>query len=154
MQTVQVPMQELIKVIRLQLETAGRANLAVTGYSMLPKLRENRDTVILKPVGGQLKPGEIALFQRENGSYVLHRVIAVTMDGYQFCGDNQAQPELVRQDQLTAVVTGYIRNGKEYTDRGLWDRLYRWCQVHLFGLRKYYIAIRRKLGGLRRRLFN
>lgn len=154
MQTVQVPMAELIKVIRLQLETAGRANLAVTGCSMLPMLRQGRDTVILAQVSETLKPGAIALYQRENGSYVLHRVIAVTAGGYQFCGDNQDQLEFVAQTQLTAVVVGYIRNGKEHTDRGPGDRIYRWCQVRLFGIRKYYIAFRRKLGRLRRRLFN
>lgn len=154
MQTVQVPMEELMKVVRLQLETAGRASLAVTGCSMLPMLRQGRDTVLLAPVTEPLKPGTIALYQRENGSYVLHRVITVTPEGYQFCGDNQAQLEPVSQAQLEAVVIGYCRKGKVYTGNGLADRLYRWCQVRLFGLRKYYIALRRKLGCLRRRLFN
>ena len=154
MQTLQIPMEELIKVVRLQLETAGRANLTVTGYSMLPLLRQYRDAVILAPVSGSLKPGDIALFQRESGQYVLHRVISVTPEGYRFCGDNQAEPETVTQTQLTAVVVGYIKNGKERTGNGLGDRLYRWCQVHLFGIRKYYIALRRRLGRLRGRLFN
>ena len=154
MQTVQIPMAELIKVIRLQLETAGRATLAVTGYSMLPKLRQGRDTVILAPVSGQLKLGDIALYQRENGSYVLHRVVSVTPEAYSFCGDNQAELEPVTHQQLIAVVSGYIRSGKEYSGEGIGDRLYRWCQVHLFGLKKYYIALRRRLGRLRRRLIN
>ena len=110
--------------------------------------------MLLAPVTGQLKPGEIALYKRENGSYVLPRVIAVTPEGYQFCGDNQAQLEPVSQAQLEAVVIGYSRKGKVYTGSGFGDRLYRWCQVRLFGLRKYYIALRRKLGCLRRRLFN
>ena len=152
MQTVQVPMVELIKVVQLQLETAGRANLTVTGYSMLPMLRPYRDAVVLAPVTGELKPGEIALFQREDESYVLHRVISVSAEGYQFCGDNQAQLEFVTRSQLTAVVTGYIRNGKTYTGRNPAERFYCWCQVHLFGIRKYYIALRRRLGRLRRRL--
>lgn len=154
MRTVQVPMAELMKVVRLQLETAERANLAVTGCSMLPMLRQGRDTVVLAPIKGTLAPGDIALYQREGGSYVLHRVITVTQDGYQFCGDNQAQLEFVSQTQLTAVVIGYIRNGKEHTGRSIGARLYRWCQVRLFGLRKYYIALRRRLGCLRRRLLN
>lgn len=154
MQTVKVPMEELIKVIRLQLETAGRANLAVTGCSMLPMYRQERDTVILAPVTGKLKPGAVALYRRENGSYVLHRVIAVTPERYRFCGDNQSQPETVTHEQLEAVVVGHIRNGKAYTGNR-WDhRLYCWSQVRLFGLRKYYIALRRRFGKLRRRLFN
>lgn len=154
MQTVKIPMEELIKVIRLQLETAGRANLAVTGCSMLPMYRQGQDTVILAPVTEQLKPGDVALYRRESGSYVLHRVIAVTPEDYRFCGDNQGQLETVTHGQLEAVVVGHIRDGKEYTGNR-WDhRLYRWSQVRLFGLRKYYIALRRRLGNLRRRLFN
>jgi len=153
-QTVQVPMEELMKVIRLQLETAGRANLTVTGCSMLPMLRQYRDSVILAPVSGSLKPGDIALYQREDGRFVLHRVIRVTAEGYQFCGDNQSQLESVTQPQLTALVTGYIQNGNRRSLNSPGYRLYRRCMVGLFGLRKYYIALRRRLGRMRTRLFN
>lgn len=154
MQTLEVPMEELIKVIRLQLETAGQANLTVTGCSMLPMLRQHRDSVILVPVEGQLRPGDIALFQRENGRYVLHRVITVSKSGYLFCGDNQAELEEVSQQQLIAQVAGYVRKGKKRRMNGVGYRLYRWSRVRLFFMRKYYIALRRRLGRLRQRLFN
>lgn len=154
MQVTRVPMAELMKVIRLQLETAGRANLPVTGCSMLPMLRQGRDTVILAPIIDRLKAGDIALYQRENGIYVLHRVIEADKDGYFFCGDNQAQRERVDHRQLIAHVTGYLRNGREYGLDRLKDRLYCWLWIRFFGLRKYYIALRRGLGRLRRRLFN
>ena len=122
-------------------------------FSMLPMLRQGRETVIRAPVSGKLNAGDLALYRRENGMYVLHRVIKVAEEGYRFCGDNQAQLETVTREQLKAVVAGYIRKGKEYRGNGLGDRLYRWCQVHLFGTRTYYIALRRKLGRLRQRLF-
>lgn len=152
MQTVEIPMEELVKIIRLQLETAGRANLTVTGCSMLPMLRQHRDSVILAPISDRLKPGDIALFQREDGRYVLHRVISLLPEGYRFCGDNQAIPETVTQQQLIARAVGYCKKGKEHTMNGLGYRLYRWSRVRLFFIRKYYIALRRKLGRLRRRL--
>ena len=154
METAQVPMAELMKILRLQLETAGRTNLAVTGCSMLPMLRQGRDTVILAPIEGELKPGEIALFRREDGRYVLHRVIATEPEGYIFCGDNQAQPEQVAHRQLEARVIGYMRKGKEHGLTGIGYRLYRWALVRLFPVRKYYIALRRRLGNWRRRLLN
>ena len=153
MQTVEVPMEELMKVVRLQLETAGRANLTVTGCSMLPMLRQHRDAVILAPLDRALNPGDIALFQREDGRYVLHRVIAVTPENYHFCGDNQATLETVTQQQVVAKVTGYLKAGKLRGLNGLGYRIYRWIWVHLFCLRKYYIALRRRLGCLRRKLF-
>lgn len=154
MQVTRVPMAELMKVIRLQLETAGRANLAVTGCSMLPMLRQGRDIVILEPVANSLQAGDVALYQREDSSYVLHRVITVAKNGYVFCGDNQAEQEQVDHRQLVARVTGYIRNGKEHDLKSAGYRLYCWAWVRLFCLRKYYIAIRRRLGRLRVRLFN
>ena len=154
MQTTCVPMAELMKLLRLQLETAGRANLAVTGCSMLPMLRQGRDTVILAPIGDSLKPGDIALFCREDGRYILHRVIAKEPDAYIFCGDNQAQRERVSPGQLEARVIGYMRKGKTYRLKGIGYGLYRWACVRLFFVRKYYIALRRRLGRLRRRLLN
>lgn len=153
MQTVEVPMEALIQVIRLQLETAGQSDLTVTGCSMLPMLRQYRDSVRLVPVDGKLKPGDIALFQRDDGSYVLHRVISLTADGYRFCGDNQAVLEEVSHGQLVARAAGYTKKGKVRTMNGLGYRLYRWSRVKLFFTRKYDIAIRRRLGRLRRKLF-
>ena len=153
MQTVEIPMEELVKILRLQLDTAGQAYLTVTGCSMLPMLRHHRDSVVLEPIRGRLEPGDIALYRRENGRYVLHRVISVTPEGYLFCGDNQAATEAVLETQLVALVVGYHRDGKKKTLQSFWYRLYRWRRVRLFFLRKYYIALRRRLGCLRRRLF-
>lgn len=151
MQTVRVPMESLIQVILLQLETGGKANLTVTGYSMLPMLRQYRDSVLLEPVKGALQPGDIGLFRRDSGRYVLHRVIRQTPEGYLFCGDNQAKLEPVRRDQLIARVCGYIRKGKNHQLDETGYRLYCWLSLRLFGIRKYYIRLRRGIGCLRRR---
>lgn len=152
MRTIRVPMESLIEVILLQLKNGQKANLTVTGCSMLPMLREYVDTVQLKPVEGSLKPGDIALYQRDNGKYVLHRVIRLTEQGYSFCGDNQAELEPVRQDQLIAVVFAYTKKGKQRRLNTLGYRLYCFGWVKLFGMRKYYIRLRRRLGRLRNRL--
>lgn len=149
---MRVPVEELMEVVMLQLQTAQRANLTVTGGSMLPMLRQYRDTVQLKPIDGRLQPGDIALYRRDNGRYVLHRVIRLTEDGYLFCGDNQAELEPVRQDQLMALVTGFTKKGKQHQTEELCYRLYQWIWVKLFFARAYYIRLRRWLGRLRNRL--
>lgn len=148
MKTVKVPMESLIQVILLQLETAKKANLTVTGFSMRPMLRQYRDSVVLAPINGGLQTGDIALYLRDNGSYVLHRVIRLTAEGYLFCGDNQAELESVRQDQLIAVVTGYTKNGQYRQLDGIGYGLYRFIMVRLFFMRKYYIWVRRGVGRL------
>ena len=154
MHAVRVPMESLIEVILLQLEKGGKANLTITGSSMMPMLQEYRDSVLLVSTQEALRPGDIALYQRDNGSYILHRVIRLSPQGYLFCGDNQAELESVRQDQIIARVDGFFHNGKyhELTETGY--RLYCWVWLKLFCVRKYYLWLRRRLGRLRRGLFN
>lgn len=153
MQTVKIPMDSLIHVILLQLQNGGKANLVITGYSMRPMLYQYRDSVMLVPVQKQLQPGDVALFQRDNGRYVLHRVIRVTPEGYLFCGDNQWELEAVEHRQIVAVVDSFRRKDKCYSLEHPGYRLYQWVWLKLFFLRKYYIRLRRQFGRLNRICF-
>ena len=54
---ITVPMESLVEVILLQLENGGRANLTVTGSSMMPLFYSHRDTVTLIPVEERQKKG-------------------------------------------------------------------------------------------------
>lgn len=151
MQTVTVPMETLAEIIQLQLANGGKATLTVTGSSMLPMLREHRDSVVLIPPARQ-KKGDIVLFRRESGKYVLHRIISMTENGYLCSGDNQAILEPVTREQIVAVVDGFTRKGRAYTLDAPGYRLYQAVWVNLFFLRRHYIRIRRRLGRLRRRI--
>lgn len=141
-----IPMEELFKVIRLQLENGGRARLTVTGRSMLPQLRAYRDSVELIPVSGRQKNGRIILYRRENGQFVLHRIVRQTEDGYICCGDNEAVRESVKHTQLLAVVDGLTRKGKRISMEHIGYRMYTALWVGLFPLRGLYIGIRRFCG--------
>ena len=68
-------------------------SLAVWGSSMAPFLIHGRDAVLLAPVNRPLKPGDVALFERPNGQYVLHRVCRTAPEGLYFMGDGQQQQE-------------------------------------------------------------
>lgn len=141
-----IPMEELYKVIALQLENGGRAKLTVTGRSMLPLLRAYRDAVELIPVSGPQKKGKIILYRRATGQFVLHRIVALTPDGYICCGDNEAVREPVSQEQLLAVVDGLVRKGKQVSMENLSYRVYVALWVGLFPFRGLYIKIRRWCG--------
>ena len=149
MKTQAIPMKSLAEIIAVQLENGGRAKLTVTGYSMRPMLHEKRDSVTLIPVREQQLPGYVILYLRENGQYVLHRIISVNAQGYICSGDNQAMREPVAHSQLLAVMDGFTRKGKTYTVKNPGYRLYTWAWVRLFFLRKGYISLRRRLGRLR-----
>lgn len=152
MQTVVIPMESLAEVILLQLQNGGKANLTVTGSSMMPMLRHRKDSVFLVPVAHRQKPGDIILYLRDNGQYILHRIIRLAGEGYICCGDNQYEPEQVEHRQLIAVVEEFTRKGKHYTIETCGYRLYTALWIRLFFLRKPYIALRRHFGRLRSRL--
>lgn len=151
-QRCMIPMESLAELIRLQLKERGSASLTVTGDSMYPMLRNCRDQVELIPVSYRQDKKEIILYRRDNGRYILHRIVEVTRDGYICCGDNQFEKEFVRHDQLLAVVDGFTRNGKQYTLQHLGYRLYAAIWVGLFPIRRYLLALRRWLGRLHRRI--
>lgn len=146
MQTVTVPMEALAQLITLQLEKNKTANLVVTGSSMKPMLDNRRDSVTLRPVEGSCKAGDIILYHRENGKYVLHRILRLIEGGYICCGDNQAEEEIVKHEQLIAVVYGFTRKGKTYTLDHLGYRLYVFIWLKFFCLRPMYIKVRRRIG--------
>lgn len=140
----EIPMESLMQLLQVQLEEGGRANLTVTGCSMHPLLRNRRDSATLVPAGKQ-KKGDIILYRRESGQYVLHRIIKVEKDVYICSGDNQVMREPVKQEQILAVVGDFTRKGKVYAIDHPGYCLYTWVCVELFCLRKYYLFVRRHL---------
>lgn len=139
-------MEELAPLLEMQLQTGGKARLTVTGYSMMPMLRNRRDSVALITPKAQLKPGDIILYRRETGQYVLHRIIAAASQGYICCGDNQAEREPVGEEQVLGVVESFVRKGRHYSINHFGYRLYTGLWVKAFALRQPYIAVRRWLG--------
>lgn len=148
-----LPMEELVKLLRVQLNNGGRANLVVTGISMYPMLHNRKDSVSLVPASDIQKKRDIILYRRANGQYVLHRIVAVKSGCYICCGDNQWELEKVEHHQVIAVVDGFTRKGKTYSMDHSGYRLYLLLWVDLLPLRRGYIWLRRRLGKLRRKLF-
>ena len=149
-----IPMAELTELLLLQMENGGKARLTVTGGSMLPMLRPHRDAVELIIPQSNPEKGDIILYRRENGVYVLHRIIATDDEGYICSGDNQVMREPVKPEQVLALVVGYIRKGKYRSTDAFGYRLYNGLWTGLFPLRGIYIAIRRPLGKLYRKCKN
>lgn len=114
----------------------GKLIYTGTGYSMLPMLRPKRDLIIVERPKGRLKRYDVALYRRDGGQYVLHRVLGRREDGYILCGDHQWQREYAVTDrQIIGVLTAFVRDGKEIPVTDPRYRLYvhLWCD--LFWLR-------------------
>ena len=90
----------------------GHENVPVpiSGVSMRPFLR-NGDFAYLAPLPEKIRKGDILLFRRSDGRYVLHRVYKIRKDGtYLMLGDSQLNPEPVDASQLRGAVA-FVRCG-------------------------------------------
>lgn len=111
-------------LIREVLTSGGEFRLYPHGTSMLPLLRQGRDSVSLRRVDSPIRKGDILFYQRPDGSFVLHRVRAVTPEGLTMMGDNQTLPEPgVSPDWVIGRVTRIFRDDKEVICDG---QRYRW----------------------------
>ena len=60
-----------------QLKNNNVIAIVPTGNSMWPTLKNRKQSVIIARKTQRLKPFDVALYLRENGTYVLHRVMKV-----------------------------------------------------------------------------
>ena len=87
--------------------------LVISGSSMTPFLGGGRDTVYLSRPEGPVRRGDMVLYRRSSGAYVLHRVYRAEPEGYTMVGDAQTVLEPgIREDQILAVVKRVVRKGK------------------------------------------
>ena len=145
----------LMPAIREQLQNGGTVRFAPKGTSMRPMLRQGLDTVVLSPLPEQLKPYDLPLYQRENGQYVLHRIVAVRDGAYTCIGDNQFEYEYgVTHDQMIGLVTAYYREDKLCKVSGL--RYWIYCRYwhNSRRVRWHYLRFRKKLSDVKNRLLH
>lgn len=146
-----VRIDDVIDVMTEKLKEGGTVTFSPHGTSMLPMLRDGEDVVVLKGTGGKrLHLFDVPLYRRDNGQYVLHRVLDFCRDGsYVMCGDNQFVKEKgIRDDQIIAVMTGFFRKGRAYTTQSLLYRLYINFWYYTRPFRRSYRFGKRKAFGL------
>ena len=98
-----------------ELEKNGILAFVPGGNSMWPTLKNRGQSVVVLIKKEKLKRFDVALYLRDNGTFVLHRVMEPTEWGYIICGDSQFTLEKVREDQVFGVMEGFYR-GKKYID--------------------------------------
>lgn len=96
------------------LERDGVWISTTAGTSMWPMLRDRRDTIVVRPVEGRLRPYDVALYRRDN-AYILHRVINATANGYRIIGDNCMAYEEVPESDILGRLDEFWR-GERHCD--------------------------------------
>lgn len=136
------------------LEKNGRLIYTNVGLSMLPLLRQGRDLFIAaKRDGHRCKIGDVVLYRRPPSQYVLHRVIEVRPDDYVILGDNCINKEYgIKDEDIIAVMTGYVRGGREHTVSEKGYRLYSFVWLHTIPLRTGFKKSKIKIKNLIKRI--
>lgn len=119
------------------LEQHGRLTYTNVGVSMLPLLRQGRDLfTVEKKTADRCQAGDVVLYRRPPDQYVLHRIIEVREEDYVILGDNCVKKETgIRDEDILAVLTGFVRKGKEYTVQDRAYRAYTFLWLHTIPLR-------------------
>lgn len=113
------------ELIREVLTSNGEFRLYPHGTSMLPLIRQGRDSVALHRLDRPARELDILFYQRADGSFVLHRVKEVTDHGLTLWGDNQIVLEHgVTEDQIIGYAVRVFREDREVDLQGLAYRVY------------------------------
>ena len=119
-----VPLAQLMPVLREFLDVGKNVKISPQGISMLPMIRQGIDKVVLSPISGELRKYDLPLYQRDDGHFVLHRIVK-TGETYTCIGDNQFELEHgLRHDQMIAVVTAFYRGDKLHSVNELGYQIY------------------------------
>ena len=105
-----VELDELYPLIKEVIESGGEFKFYPRGTSMEPLIHQGDDAVVLG-AAESVKAGDVVFYQRENGMFVLHRLIEKRGGTYTMCGDNQQVLEHgVKPSQVLAKMVGYYKN--------------------------------------------
>ncbi len=103
---------ELLPVLCEVIAGGGEFLIYPQGDSMLPLVRPARDGVYLV-AADKLRKNDVCLYRRENGQFVLHRLIKIEKDGCLLMrGDNQTSTEHIAPDAVIARACAVQKEGK------------------------------------------
>ncbi len=143
-----ISLDEIYPVIKEKIENGGTVQLPITGTSMLPLLVWGRDTVELTKCENPQKY-DIIFYRRDDGHFVLHRIVGKNENGFILCGDNQVKKEYgITENHIIAVVKSITRKGKTFSvDKTLY-KIYVNLWTLILPLRNIILVPMRKIKGL------
>ena len=131
-----VDTQELLETYRELLKETETLPLVITGNSMAPFLVHGRDRAWLTGVKRPLKVGDIVLYRRDSGAYILHRICRAEGDRFCLIGDaHRVIEQNIRRDQIFAVVCRVERKGKVLAPGSFWWEFFEKIWVRIIPLR-------------------
>jgi hypothetical protein len=143
---------DIIDVIREVLDSDGEIKIQPHGTSMLPLIVQGRDSVVLRKPK-KIKKHDIIFYRRDNGQFVLHRVMKKSSDGtFVLLGDSQTEFEYdIKEEQIIAYVCRIERKGKVLKITSLSYRFYVFLWTKM-PIRRVLCFVGRKVAFLRKKV--
>ena len=146
--------EEMAPVICEFVSQGKKVNITVTGNSMYPLFRNRLDSVVLEKCE-KYKKNDIVFYKRENGQYILHRIIREDEKGFCMAGDNETEKEYpVSEKTIIAKVTEAKRGKKNVGFSGSFYKFYCFVWTNLFFMRKILLKIIKTLAKLKNIVYN
>lgn len=98
-----------------QLRQEGFLLKLTRGTSMEPMLRQWQEQSVIRTLDREPRKYDVVLFKRDNGQYVLHRIVGRKGKAFRIRGDNCMAWELVDREQIIGILTGFYR-GEQFVD--------------------------------------
>ncbi len=137
----------MMEEIRTLVSEGKTVTLTVKGNSMNPFIVHLRDRMTIGPWKDEdIRKGTVALVKDTRGSYVIHRIIKRDKDRVVLLGDgNLGFTETATMDNVIGIMHNIDRKGRIWTPQSTLWRLYSWFWMTLTPLRRYPLALWRKL---------
>lgn len=104
---------------------SGKPVVTMTsGDSMEPLLYHRSTRVVIWKAEGTLKKGDLPVYRRPSGQFVMHRIIRVDDSYYYTRGDNRIGLEQVPKEWVLGIVTEIYRKGRHINVTDCNYRLY------------------------------
>ena len=136
------------KPLKQVLEENGEVVIRTVGTSMEPLLHANESTVLVRRKNGPCRKGDVVLFLRPGGQYVLHRVVKAGKE-LRVQGDNLPWAERIPESCVIGVMAGYHPH-PESVFRPVRGGVYKVYQL-LLPVRRGCITLRAMVGRLCRK---
>ena len=131
-----------VSMLRDLVNEGKECRLLISGSSMAPFLVHERDSIIFSKPDRELRRGDMVFYQRDNGQYVMHRILKVKPEGLYIIGDAQTEVEgPVRPEQVFALVTKVNRKGKWVGPGNFWWWFFSTVWLRLFPIRRLILKL-------------
>ncbi len=148
----QTNMETMFPLIEAAIASGGSVKLKVSGYSMYPLVASRRDSVLLVKADS-IKVGDVPLYKRDDGSYILHRIVGKKDGAFYTMGDYETKKEYpVYPEQIVAKASGFYRKEKFIDCKSKGYKLYNFFWTHTLFLRPLLLNLIADIGKNKKRM--